>query len=657
MSTIFKKFFNSVLILSFFPIVSVLIIIFYFQQISKKEIIYNYQKLCDSFAMISYENINNFAKRLEYISYLKSIYLDDEKFFNFIRDKYSEIIFVAILDKNGIEIKRKSYIELGRSIPIVDISKETYFNELKKDKNGVIGDFAIRAGLPLATVVYPIQDGFIYSIINLRDFFANIYLTRIGETGFVFYISDEGKILGNVDVKLKQKDIFKIISSEWGNLVIQIGNNKYLFVYRKLSSFDIYVVIAQKYREVFRNVNILFYWMLFILFLVLTVSYFISYFSAKKLTDPITAVVEQSYKVSEGDFSGSVDVKSDIKEMNTLIGVFNKMISKLKEYENIQIEKIMDEREKLNTIMQNIKNGVALTKISGEPIYMNEACLFIISEGQARDFFHQLVNKTSYERSKVFEKNSKYYEFTYDIIKLQRDFPMLLFVIEDVTAEVNIYKAKEEVFRSIVHDVRTPLLNMQGYIKLLSYDANEKTRKYLSGLENESLIIFRMLENILDMARIENKTISLNRSKIDIVKFIEKISERFLVRAEFKNIKFNFFKNIETTFVEIDEELFQRALDNVISNAFKYTPSGGSVVIEIEKLDNKINIYVKDTGKGIEKDKIKTLFEKFRSFSKDGFGLGLQITKAIIDMHDGSIKINSEEGKGTTVIISINEVK
>lgn len=657
MSSVFRRFFNSVLLFGFLPVVSVLIIIFYFQQISKKEIISNYQKLCDIFAVVSYENINNFAKRLEYLSYLKTVYSDEKIFLRSVIERYPEVIFAAILDGNGIERKRIAVNSISRNIAIIDISKEDYFKKLKIGKEGVIGNFTIKAGYPLATVIYPVGSDFVYTILNLKDFFSNIYLTRIGESGFVVYISDDGKLLSDKNFRLPYDDILKIISDVSGSIVTSINKEKYLLVFRKVGEFEFYVALIQSYKEMFRNINILFYLALFLIFLILTISYFVSYISAKNLTDPITAVVEQSYKISEGDFSGRVNIKSNFKEMNTLIEVFNNMISKLQEYENIHIEKIMDEREKLNVIMHNIKNGVALTNLSGEVIYMNSACKVIIGDKDSRDFFHNLVNMSSYEKSRIFENNGMYYEFTYDILKLQRGSPILLFVIEDITAEMNIYKTKEEIFKSIVHDVRTPLLNMQGYIKLLSYGADEKIKKYISGLETESAIIFRMLENILDMARIENKTLYLNKTRINIIEFLSKLSDRFIARAEFKNIEFRFVKTIEQSYVDIDEELFQRAIDNLLSNAFKYTPSGGKVVMGVERVGERIKIYVKDTGKGIDKERIKHLFEKFRSSSKDGFGLGLSITKAIVEMHEGVIEVESEEGKGTEVRIFINEVK
>ncbi len=653
MSSVFKNFFRSIVVLGFLPVALTLLIILYFQRLSKKELIEGYQKLTDTFAFASYESINNFAKRLDYLKYLKSIYPDDKKFLISVLAKYPEVVFACLVDERGLEKTRISKNEFGKAFAVVDISKERYFDDIKRNAEGVIGNFQIKRGYPLATIVYPVGKESVYTIVNLIDFFSNIYQTRIGESGFVFFVSDDGKILSDKSFRFSSKDITSMISQDSGSFSSFIGDEEYIFVFRRVSVFDFYTVVAQSSKEMFRNLNILFYGVLFLLFLVLTVSYFISYISAKKLTEPISCVVDASYKVADGDFSVRVDVGSDIAEINKLIDVFNMMVEKLKEYEGMQIEKIMDEREKLNAIISTIESAVALTHLTGDAVYMNQRCVEIAGENP-RDFFHSLITRGFKEKTNTFEKNNRYYQFVVRLVTLLRDYPLLLFVVEDITAEVTLYRAKEEVFRSIVHDVRNPLLNMQGYIKLLSYDADEKTKRYISALENESNIIFRMLENILDMARIENKTISINLSKVDMVEFIKSMSERFSARASYKNIDFITEIKTDKAYAEIDEELFQRAVDNILSNAFKYTHSGGRVVLCLEREGGMIKISVKDNGKGIEKERLKHLFEKFRSFSSDGFGLGLSIAKAIVEMHGGRIEVDSEKNKGSEVRIFIN---
>lgn len=656
MSSVFRRFFNTILLFGLLPSVSVVGVVVYFQYLSKKEVITNYQRIADVFSFLSYEKIDNLAKRLDYLDYLRRIHHDENSFIKAVFERYQEAVFVALLDERGIEKKRVGLSQIAKSIPIVDISKERYFQRLVNSKEGVIGDFNIRGGFPLATVVYPVENEFVYILVNMKDFFKNIYHTRVGKTGFVFFVSDDGKVLADSNFKLPYNDIAKIVLQSSGSIETKIGKERYIVVFRKVGEFEFYVALAQGLREIFRDINIIFWLTLFLIFGLLTLSYFVSYKWAKSLTDPISALIDESYKVAQGDFSGSVDIKSSFSEMTTLIDVFNTMVRRLKEYESIQVEKIMDEREKLNVIMTNIRDGVALIELTGKPIYMNPACKEIVKDKEPREFFHKVVKEVALKGMKVVEVGQRSYELLYDLVKPQREKPIILLVLEDITTEMNIYKTKEEIFKSIVHDIRTPLLNMQGYIKLLSYDADERIKRYVVGLETESSIVFRMLENILDLARIENKTLKVERNRVDIGEFLGRIVERFKARSEFKNISLSFTKPNSPLYSELDEELFQRALENILSNAFKYTPSGGKVDVGVEKADEKIMIYVKDTGRGIEKERLKHIFERYRSFSKDGFGLGLSIAKAIVEMHGGRIEIVSEVGQGTKVMIFIDEV-
>jgi signal transduction histidine kinase len=330
------------------------------------------------------------------------------------------------------------------------------------------------------------------------------------------------------------------------------------------------------------------------------------------------------------------------------------MMEKLNDYSNIQIEKIMDEREKLNIVTQNLKDAVILTDSSFYPVFINGAAKNILGNdlNKIKDSLSSIISVLSSKNTSIVEINEKYFEFYFDNIKLQRDKPLMLIVARDVTAEMKINKVKEDVFRSVAHDLRSPLLNMQGYIKILSYDADEKHKKYIRGLEDESNIVFRMLENILDMSRIENRTLELDIKKTDLKKLLKNISKRFEIRAETKGIEFSVILPDYDVFADVDDELFTRAVDNILTNAFKYTDEGGRVSLTLEK-KNKIDIIISDTGKGIEKERLADIFNRLKTTSKTGFGLGLSIAKTIIDMHNGSIRVDSEIGKGTTFIIEI----
>ncbi|MEW6011855.1 MAG: ATP-binding protein [Elusimicrobiota bacterium] len=654
MGQIFKKFFNTIITVGFIPVIFAVFAIFYFQSASKKNLINNWQKLCDSFAISSYQSIDNFAKRLDYLYYLREIYKNDGEFLKKISDKYEEVEFVSILNEKGLEKARYSDGGFSRLFKKLDLSSEEYFGRLKNKKEGVIGDFRIIGNVPLATIVYPLGKDFIYVAVNLKKFFSHIYTTRIGETGFVFFISENGVVLSDEIKRLGYREIEKIVKNSYGYSEMDINEKEYMAVFRKVGELDIYAVVAQERREFFRDVNLIFYSLLFLIFMVLTGSYFIALNASQKLAMPISSLVEASKNVANGVFDKQIEEKSDFTELNELISVFNKMSSKLDEYSKIQIEKIMDEREKLNIITQNLNIVIALSNISGYPVYLNPKAKEVLGENQdeIREFIHEKIYEISKNKSKIVKIKNKYFDINIDIIKFQREKPLILFVAEDVTLTVNMQKMKEEVFRSIAHDIRSPLLNMQGYIKLLSYTEDEKIRRYSKGLKEESDIVFKMIENILDISRIENKNLELDLKQTDLSSLLKKLSERFEVRAEVKNIRFE--KNIPDfeVYALIDPELFQRAVENILTNAFKYTDNGGRVRLELKK-EEKIKIIVSDTGKGIEKQRLGEIFERFKSYSKDGFGLGLNIAKTIIELHKGKIEVFSEPGKGTTFILSI----
>lgn len=649
MGSIFRRFFTYILAIGFIPIFITILLILYFRILIQDEIVSNYQRLCDVFAISSYNAVENFSKRLDYLNYIHQVYKGERDFLKKILEKYPEVMMVSILDEEGLEVERLSRDNFGRFLPLINISKEKYFESIKD--GGIIGDFKIVGGIPIGTIIYPLANRFVFVVVNLTSFFSNIYSTKIGLTGFVFFISDDGKILSDIKLNL---DINNLISSNSGYFITRISGEKYLVVFRRIANFSLYVALAQSERESLRDINILFYGLLFVIFFVLTISYFVAYTSAKNISEPISALVEESKKISLRDFSGRIDIRSKFEEINKLISTFNMMVEELAKYQKIQIEEIMDEREKLSIIMQNMKSGIALLDLSGTPLYMNQSCVDIIGRRKAREFFHSLVNKKQLIQTNIFRCGEKYYEFYYDIIRLHKGNPLIFFTISDITAEMNIYKMKEDIYRSIVHDVRTPLINMQGYIKLLSYDIPERLRKYVVGLETESGVIFRMLENILDISRIENKSIVIEKNKIEMNDYLGKIAERFKISSEYKNISFQYKKFHNKIFCDIDEEFFRRAVENILTNAFKYTPSGGTVILGLEYIgDGWVKVFVKDTGKGISREKMKDIFDRFKTSSKDGFGLGLNIAKAIVELHGGRIEIDSEEGSGTEVRVFI----
>jgi DNA-binding response OmpR family regulator len=183
--------------------------------------------------------------------------------------------------------------------------------------------------------------------------------------------------------------------------------------------------------------------------------------------------------------------------------------------------------------------------------------------------------------------------------------------------------------------------------------------------------LLNLVNQLLDFRKMEEHELKLNRSDGEIVSFIKEATDSFYDLAERKQIKLTFKSTIENLHVSYDQDKIERILFNLLSNAFKFTPSGGTVGVELQKLDDQpgddrvsLELKVIDSGIGIPKDRLEKIFERFfqhetsSSILNQGSGIGLSITKEFVKMHDGEIKVESEPDFGSifTVLLSLISV-
>lgn len=220
-------------------------------------------------------------------------------------------------------------------------------------------------------------------------------------------------------------------------------------------------------------------------------------------------------------------------------------------------------------------------------------------------------------------------------------------------------------FTNIAHDIKTPLNIIHSSIQLIELNVKEKKiideelilNKQLKILEKNSqkliLLINKFINNI--------NTKDFNEMNVKCCNIINIVEESTLYFADYlknKNIELIFDTDIEEKMVECDVDKIESVMCNLISNATKFTPEGGSIWVNILDKEDFVEIVVKDTGIGIPKDKIGQVFQKFMRFKDyakeiEGSGIGLYLVKTIVDMHNGEITVNSEIGKGSEFIIKI----
>lgn len=209
---------------------------------------------------------------------------------------------------------------------------------------------------------------------------------------------------------------------------------------------------------------------------------------------------------------------------------------------------------------------------------------------------------------------------------------------------------------NVAHDLRTPMTRFRNRTET-ALSANNDPDLYRSALEKgveESDRILNMLDILMDISEAETGTMNLNLDLVEISALIDEVADMYHIVADEKGIKFqiNTQKNIH---IKIDFQRIGQAIANILDNAIKYTPSGGSVTIEAKKIKNELLIIIQDTGVGICPDDLHKIWERLyrgeNNQMEKGLGLGLSLVKGIIEAHNGQILVDSRLGSGSTFTI------
>ncbi len=223
-------------------------------------------------------------------------------------------------------------------------------------------------------------------------------------------------------------------------------------------------------------------------------------------------------------------------------------------------------------------------------------------------------------------------------------------------------QSKINFFANISHEFRTPLMLIVGPIARMLENDELTENESLTMIHRNSKRLLRLIDQIMDFSKIEAGSLTLESEQSDFIKFIKDITASFNYLAKVKKIAFEFHSAEEACFIYFDHDKLEKVVYNLLSNAFKVTPQGGRITVALEMLhgdvDNSFNavrIEIYNTGKGINKEELPHLFTRFyrtKSYS-DGTGIGLSLTKSLVELHGGQIEVKSDENEGTWFYVTI----
>jgi signal transduction histidine kinase len=227
-------------------------------------------------------------------------------------------------------------------------------------------------------------------------------------------------------------------------------------------------------------------------------------------------------------------------------------------------------------------------------------------------------------------------------------------------------KLKTEYFSNLSHELRTPLNVILSSLKLLELkkstlqaEAPLKLDKHISTIKQNSYRLLRLINNIIDITKIESGFFDIHLKNCNIVSVVEDITLSVAEYVESKGIVFLFDTDVEEKLLACDPDKVERIMLNLLSNAIKFTKPGGSISVNVFEKEETVEIVVSDTGIGIPNDKQELIFQRFRQVDtsltkeKEGSGIGLSLVKSLVNMHEGNIFVESEYGKGSKFIVRL----
>lgn len=410
----------------------------------------------------------------------------------------------------------------------------------------------------------------------------------------------------------------------------------------------------------------------FSLMLAVIISIVLGYFLSRTITNPIVDLMHQTRRIALGDFGKVLQVKGD-DEIGKLTNAFNYMSRKLKN----TVEEIFREKRKVETILENLTDGVVAFNHEGGMIHINEIAKKLLNMQEKNITFDEFSIRfkmgTTFHQMKGSEINVKksidiiiedriiktYFAFFTDELKRAEGF---ILVLRDVTEEKKLENLQREFVANVSHELKTPLASIKSYTETMIDGVDPDTReRFLKIVNKETDRMTRIVKDLLQLSKIDNQRLDWNMQTVDIhqvlLECIEKLSRNF----EEKQLVLNkdFWEG--PLWVQGDPFKLEQVIINILTNAIKYTPHLGQVTLSSGKLDTSVFVRIMDTGVGIPLESLPRIFDRFyrvdkaRARENGGTGLGLSIAKEIIELHGGSISANSQPGKGTEMMMMIPE--
>ncbi|WP_081165304.1 ATP-binding protein [Lactococcus garvieae] len=414
----------------------------------------------------------------------------------------------------------------------------------------------------------------------------------------------------------------------------------------------------------------------FFIFYLITLSLLIWYLSrlaqsANKISNQVDNFLQSNYENRQRS-----------TDNDELARAYNKLLLLGHEIEDRQ-EHLENQRNQLESILTYLADGVITTDRHGHINLANHAALNLLDQTSEEIIGKELINilkiADDYSFHDLLQKEP---ELTLNTINcdgvaviLRINFMLfrsesgyisgIIAVIHDTTEQEKIERDRRLFVSNVSHELRTPLTSVKAYLEALNDGAlsdPEVAANFVDVSLNETDRMIRMIGELLELSRMDQDKVKLHTEVINYVDFINYIIDRFDKIIEKNYSNFKIIRQIPTQeiWLEIDTDKLSQVIDNIINNAFKYSPNGGNITIAVWCENNKAFTSITDQGMGIPKSGLTKVFDRFyrvdnssRNSQIGGTGLGLSIAFDIMKLHNGDIQVTSDGKSGSTFTLSL----
>ncbi|MDN6640187.1 MAG: cell wall metabolism sensor histidine kinase WalK [Tetragenococcus sp.] len=409
------------------------------------------------------------------------------------------------------------------------------------------------------------------------------------------------------------------------------------------------------------------------------ISMIIAVLIARSITQPIGEMREQALRIAKGDYSRKVKVRGK-DELGELASTFNQLGERIEETQ----EAMESERNRLNSVLSHMTDGVVATDRRGKVIIINGMALSLLNVEKENAVGQSILKlfdmEENYTLRKLLENPDEVLlerssaDKNLDNVLLRVDFSMirresgfisgLVAVLHDVTEQEKTEQERREFVSNVSHELRTPLTSTRSYIEALAEGAwkdQEIAPKFLDVTLNETDRMIRMINDLLNLSRMDSGNYQLQLEYINFKELVNFVLDRFdmMVDEHEKNYQIQREFTKRELWVEVDTDRMIQVVDNLMNNAVKYSPDGGTITVRLVETHNNIILSITDQGLGIPPNDLNKVFDRFyrvdkaRARKQGGTGLGLAISKEVLKAHGGNVWVESREHVGSTFFVSL----